>query len=115
MGGSALGVGVIESADDLPRAVVDAYTYGEVALIEQRVRGVEVSVGIIDLGDGPFALPLVEIEPRSGVYSYEARYNAAKPASTHPLALLTMSQRPPRLQRSRSTEPSDFATSRAST
>jgi D-alanine-D-alanine ligase len=78
MGGSALGVGVIGSADDLPRAVVDAYTYGEVALIEQRVRGVEVSVGIIDLGDGPFALPAVEIEPRSGVYSFEARYNAGE-------------------------------------
>ncbi|MCS5735379.1 D-alanine--D-alanine ligase family protein [Herbiconiux daphne] len=78
MGGSAQGVGVIDTADDLPRAVVDAYTYGEVALIEQRVRGVEVSVGIIDLGDGPFALPAVEIEPTSGVYSFEARYNAGE-------------------------------------
>lgn len=87
MGGSALGVGVIESADDLPRAVVDAYTYGEVALIEQRVRGVEVSVGIIDLGDGPFALPLVEIEPRSGVYSYEARYNAGETSFYTPARL----------------------------
>jgi D-alanine-D-alanine ligase len=57
---------------------VDAYTYGEIALIEQRVRGVEVSVGIVDLGDGPFALPAVEIEPRSGVYSFEARYNAGE-------------------------------------
>ncbi|MCS5717429.1 D-alanine--D-alanine ligase [Herbiconiux sp. CPCC 205763] len=78
MGGSALGVGVITSSDDLPRAVVDAYTYGEVALIEQRARGIEVSIGIIDLGDGAFALPPVEIEPRSGVYSFEARYNAGE-------------------------------------
>ncbi|MDO9395214.1 MAG: D-alanine--D-alanine ligase [Herbiconiux sp.] len=78
MGGSALGVGLISSADDLPRAVVDAYTYGDVALIEQRVRGVEVSVGILDLGEGPIALPVVEIEPRSGVYSFEARYNAGE-------------------------------------
>jgi D-alanine-D-alanine ligase len=78
MGGSALGVGVLESADDLPRAVVDAYTYGEVALIEQRVRGIEVSIGIVDLGDGPFALPAVEIEPRGGIYSFEARYNAGE-------------------------------------
>jgi D-alanine-D-alanine ligase len=77
-GGSALGVGVIDSADDLPRAVVDAYTYGEVALIEQRVRGVEVSIGIVDLGEGPQVLPAVEIEPRSGVYSFEARYNAGE-------------------------------------
>jgi D-alanine-D-alanine ligase len=78
MGGSALGVSVLESADDLPRAVVDAYTYGEVALIEQRVRGVEVSVGVVDLGEGPITLPAVEIEPTSGVYSFEARYNAGE-------------------------------------
>jgi len=87
MGGSALGVSVIESGDDLPRAVVDAYTYGEVALIEHRVRGVEVSVGIIDLGDGAFALPVVEIEPRSGVYSYEARYNAGETSFYTPARL----------------------------
>ncbi|QJU55467.1 D-alanine--D-alanine ligase [Herbiconiux sp. KACC 21604] len=87
MGGSALGVGVLETPDDLPRAVVDAYTYGEVALIEQRVRGVEISVGIVDLGDGPFALPAVEIDPRSGIYSFEARYNAGETSFYAPARL----------------------------
>ncbi|MEF2976375.1 D-alanine--D-alanine ligase family protein [Subtercola sp. YIM 133946] len=78
MGGSAQGVTVVESPDDLPRAVVDAYTYGETALIERKVLGTEVSVGVVDTGEGPFALPAVEIVPRSGVYSYEARYNAGE-------------------------------------
>ncbi|WP_291050791.1 D-alanine--D-alanine ligase [Herbiconiux sp.] len=87
MGGSALGVGVLGSADDLPRAVVDAYTYGEVALIEQRARGVEISIGIVDLGEGPIALPAVEIEPRSGVYSFEARYNAGETSFYAPARL----------------------------
>ncbi|WP_440709219.1 D-alanine--D-alanine ligase family protein [Herbiconiux sp. YIM B11900] len=87
MGGSALGVGVLGSADDLPRAVVDAYTYGEVALIEQRARGVEISIGVVDLGEGPVALPAVEIEPRSGVYSFEARYNAGETSFYAPARL----------------------------
>ncbi|MCU1477147.1 MAG: D-alanine--D-alanine ligase [Subtercola sp.] len=78
MGGSAQGVTVVESDTELPRAVVDAYTYGETALIERKVLGTEVSVGVLDTGDGPFALPAVEIVPRSGVYSYEARYNAGE-------------------------------------
>ncbi|TIH40874.1 D-alanine--D-alanine ligase family protein [Subtercola vilae] len=78
MGGSAQGVTVVEIEGDLPRAVVDAYTYGETALIERKVVGVEVSVGVLDTGDGPFALPAVEIVPRSGVYSFEARYNAGE-------------------------------------
>jgi D-alanine-D-alanine ligase len=37
-----------------------------------------VAIGIIDTGDGPVALPAVEIEPLSGVYGFEARYNAGE-------------------------------------
>ena len=48
------------------------------ALIEQRIVGTEVAVSILDTGDGPVALPPVEIVPRSGVYSFEARYNAGE-------------------------------------
>ena len=58
--------------------MVDAYTYCDVALIEQTITGTEIAVGVIDTGDGPVALPAVEIEPLSGVYSFEARYNAGE-------------------------------------
>jgi D-alanine-D-alanine ligase len=77
-GGSAQGVTIVEDRSNLPRAMVDAYTYGDVALVEQRITGTEIAVGIIDTGDGPVALPAVEIEPLSGVYSFEARYNAGE-------------------------------------
>lgn len=77
-GGSAQGVTIVEDRDNLPRAMVDAYTYGDVALVEQRITGTEIAVGIIDTGDGPVALPAVEIVPLSGVYSFEARYNAGE-------------------------------------
>jgi len=77
-GGSAQGVTMVDTAADLPRAMVDAYTYSDVALVEQRIVGTEIAIGIIDTGDGPVALPAVEIEPLSGVYSFEARYNAGE-------------------------------------
>ena len=77
-GGSAQGVTIVDDRANLPRAMVDAYTYWDVALIEQRITGTEIAVGIIDSGDGPVALPAVEIEPLSGVYSFEARYNAGE-------------------------------------
>lgn len=77
-GGSAQGVTIVEDRGGLPRAMVDAYTYWDVALVEQRITGTEIAVGIIDTGDGPVALPAVEIEPLSGVYSFEARYNAGE-------------------------------------
>jgi D-alanine-D-alanine ligase len=77
-GGSAQGVTLVDEISELPRAMVDAFTYCDVALIEQRIVGAEIAVGIIDTGDGPVALPAVEIVPLSGVYSFEARYNAGK-------------------------------------
>ncbi len=77
-GGSAQGVTIVENRANLPRAMVDAYSYWDVALVEQRITGTEIAVGIIDTGDGPVALPAVEIEPLSGVYSFEARYNAGE-------------------------------------
>ena len=77
-GGSAQGVTLVEDIEDLPRAMVDAYTYCDVALIEQEIVGTEIAIGIIDTGDGPVALPAVEIQPLSGVYSFEARYNAGE-------------------------------------
>jgi D-alanine-D-alanine ligase len=77
-GGSAQGVTVVESAGQLPRAMVDAYTYCDDVIVEQKITGTEVAVGVIDTGDGPSALPAVEIVPRSGVYGFEARYNAGE-------------------------------------
>ncbi len=77
-GGSAQGVSLVHDRGELPRAMVDAYTYCDVALIEELVSGTEIAVGVIDSGDGPVTLPAVEIEPLSGVYSFEARYNAGE-------------------------------------
>jgi len=77
-GGSAQGVTIVEDRANLARAMVEAYTYWDVALVEQRITGTEIAVGILDTGDGPVALPAVEIEPLSGVYSFEARYNAGE-------------------------------------
>jgi D-alanine-D-alanine ligase len=77
-GGSAQGVTIVDSEDELPRAMVNAYTYSDVALIEQKIVGTEIAVSIIDTGDGPVALPAIEIEPISGVYSFEARYTAGE-------------------------------------
>lgn len=75
-GGSALGCSVVRTDDDLPGAMVDAFAYGDTALVEQCVVGTEVAVPVVDTGDGPTALPAVEIRPDGGVYDYTARYTA---------------------------------------
>ncbi|HEX4977496.1 MAG TPA: D-alanine--D-alanine ligase [Nocardioides sp.] len=75
-GGSALGCTVVRDAATLPGAMVDAFAYGDTALVEQLVEGTEVAVPVVDTGDGPRALPAVEIRPDGGVYDYTARYTA---------------------------------------
>ena len=61
--GSALGCGLVTSADGLPDAMVGAFAYGPVALIERYVGGTEVAVPVLDDGSGPRALPAVAIKP----------------------------------------------------
>ena len=77
-GGSAQGVSIVTQTEDLPRAMVDAFTYHDVALIEKYISGTEVAVTVTDGPSGPQALPAVEIVPLEGVYSFEARYNAGE-------------------------------------
>jgi D-alanine-D-alanine ligase len=77
-GGSAQGVSWVNSLDELRRAMVHAFTYSDDALIERQIIGTEVCVGIIDTGDGPTALPSVEIDPVNGHYTFEARYTAGE-------------------------------------
>jgi D-alanine-D-alanine ligase len=74
--GSALGCSKVSQPEQLPSAMVGAYAYGPVAVVEHFVEGREVAVAVVDCGDGPTALPIVEIRPDSGVYDYTARYTA---------------------------------------
>jgi len=75
-GGSGLGAAVVKDAAALPAAMVGCFAYDSTALVEKYIHGTDVAVSIVDLGDGPQALPPVEIVPRDGVYDYAARYTA---------------------------------------
>jgi len=73
-GGSALGAQKISRVEELPAAMVSCFAYGDTVLVERFVDGVELALSVVDLGNGPEALPAVEIVPQSGVFDYTARY-----------------------------------------
>jgi D-alanine-D-alanine ligase len=85
--GSALGCSVVRSVDELPSAMVSAFAYGDVALLERFVEGTEVAVPVVDDGSGPRALPPVAIQPDGGVYDYTARYTAGSTEFVTPAPL----------------------------
>lgn len=75
-GGSSLGLSVVHSVEELPAAMVAAFAYSEVVLIQQFIAGTEVAVGVIETETGITPLTPVEIVPDSGIYDYTARYTA---------------------------------------
>ncbi len=80
-GGSALGVTVVERAEALSAAMVHCFSYGDTALVEQHITGVELAVSVVEhpaqaTDATPRALPPVEIVPKNGVFDYDARYTA---------------------------------------
>ena len=75
-GGSALGASVVRSAAELPAALVGAFAYGDLVVVEVFVEGVELAITVIEEEDGARALPAVEIAPSSGIFDYESRYTA---------------------------------------
>ncbi|EIV91538.1 D-alanine--D-alanine ligase [Frankia sp. QA3] len=86
-GGSAFGVSRVDDASGLAEALMACFGYHDSALIERAVSGVEITIGVVDTGDGPVALPAVEIEPAGGVYDYAARYTAGATAFFTPARL----------------------------
>lgn len=71
--GSAQGVTVVHNAEQLSRAMIDAYVYCDVAIVEKFVEGVELAISVINEGAGPMALPAVEIESTTGQFGYQER------------------------------------------
>jgi D-alanine-D-alanine ligase len=64
----------VSQIEELPAAMMSCFAYGDTVLVERFVDGVELALSVIDLGDGPVALPAVEIVPESGVFDYTSRY-----------------------------------------
>jgi D-alanine-D-alanine ligase len=70
-GGSALGIRLVERADQLPTALMAAFGYDDTVLLERRVLGTELALSVVD---GLAPLPAVEIRPKEGWYDFSARY-----------------------------------------
>ena len=74
-GGSSRGLFFLDRDSDREAIIGQAATFGVPYLVEQFLAGREITVGIVDRGDGPFALPCLEIEVDPGhAFDYEGKY-----------------------------------------
>ncbi len=72
--GSSLGVSIPKTREQLIDAI-DAMQqqWGE-GLIDRFIKGVEVTIGVVGVGESLRALPVLELVPRREFYDYEAKY-----------------------------------------
>jgi len=68
--GSTIGVSIVRTEDEMALALKKAGEYDEEILVEEFMKGKEITVGILE--DIP--LPVIEIVPKSGFYDYHAKY-----------------------------------------
>ena len=69
-GGSSVGVSMVQNETELKEALSHGAAYEERLIVEQRIAGRELTVGVLD----GRALPPVEIIPHSGFYDYHNKY-----------------------------------------
>ncbi len=71
--GSSVGISPVDGPDDLTRALGLAFRHDAKALVERRVRGREIEVGLLGHHD-PQASPVGEIRYDADWYDYDAKY-----------------------------------------
>lgn len=82
--GSSIGVTVVKEAKDLIKALDEAFIYDTDVLVEAFFTGKEVAGAILETEHGFVPMPLVLIEPKSGLYDYESKYTAGATVETCP-------------------------------
>jgi len=68
--GSTIGISIVRREEELLSAFKKAVEYDEEILIEEFMKGKEITVGILE--DIP--LPMIEIVPKSGFYDFHSKY-----------------------------------------
>ena len=79
-GGSSVGVSIARTPEEYKAALEEGFSYEDVLVIEEYIKGREFSVGIVD-GE---AYPVIEIAPVQGFYDYHNKYQPGSTVETCP-------------------------------
>lgn len=72
--GSTIGISIVHDRAQLQAGLQDALRYDDLILIEDFIRGDEVTVSVLN----GTVLPIIKIVPKSGFYDYESKYTPGK-------------------------------------
>ena len=72
--GSSYGASKVNTKEDLAAAISLAFDYDDEILIEEYIKGTEVTCGVISYKGKVTALPITEIRSKSDFFDYKAKY-----------------------------------------
>ena len=75
--GSSVGVVMVGSPEELPAAIDAGLALDDRVMVEERLHGTELTVGVIGNGAGLRALPVIEIATKAEFFDYRAKYDPA--------------------------------------
>ena len=79
--GSSIGVVIVEKAEELEAALSEAFKYDREVLVEEFIKGRELTVAVWGNEEKQEALPIIEITTVTGRYDYVTKYKVG--ASPH--------------------------------
>ena len=79
--GSSIGVYIVENTEELSTALKEAFSYNDEVLVEEFIKGREMTVAVWGDAENKEAFPIIEITTTSGRYDYQSKYT--KGASAH--------------------------------
>lgn len=85
--GSSIGVYIVTREEDLQSAIDEAFSYGSEVLVEEFIRGRELTVVVWGTSLDAEALPVIEITTTSGRYDYASKYTPGASAHIVPAQL----------------------------
>ena len=68
--GSSIGLSIVESPDQVDKALDEAFSYDREIILEKYIKGQDITVGILN----EYPLPVIGIMPKEKFYSYHAKY-----------------------------------------
>lgn len=72
--GSSIGTHICFDRYELRKAVEEELRNYKFVLVQEYVKGQEITVSIIDINGQPVVLPILELRPKKLFYDYEAKY-----------------------------------------
>lgn len=92
-GGSSIGMSKVKTADELPAALDKAFKEDDQVLVEEFIKGRELTIGVFKSKGEVIALPITEIIAKNEFFDFEAKYEGASDEITPALIDVSVAEK----------------------